>query len=418
MDESSSDEDERRKVVQLAAAQFHATKAADGKHVGSSLGRRYIYRDRVFGNERLYKDYFSANPVYPSNLFRRRFRMNRSLFLHILNAIQLHDDYFVQKNDGLGMVGLSGLQKMTATIRLLAYGMPADCVDEYVRIGESTTIESLKRFCQAVISIFEGEYLRSPNEVDVSRLLKEGEKRGFPGMLGSLDCMHWVWKNCPSSWHGQYTGHTHKPTIILEAVASYDLWIWHAFFGMPGSHNDINVLDRSHLFSDLAEGYAPAVNYTINGHNYNTGYYLADGIYPKWATLVQSISQPQGLKKKLFATMQEACRKDVERAFGVLQARFAIVRGPARFWSHKDLSCIMKTCIILHNMIVEDERDESLDVVYDASEMPSIQVSHEQTVHLTEFIARHKMIRSQLVHYTLRNDLIEHLWARHGKNVE
>jgi len=42
-----------------------------------------------------------------------------------------------------------------------------------------------------------------------------------------------------------YTGHCCEPTIILEAVASQELWIWHVFFGMPGSLNDINVLDRS-----------------------------------------------------------------------------------------------------------------------------------------------------------------------------
>jgi hypothetical protein len=70
-------------------------------------------------------------------------------------------------------------------------------------------------------------------------------------MLRSIDCMHWKWKNCPASWQGMYTGHFHEPTIILEAVASYDLWIWHAFFGLPGSHNDINVLERSFIFSDL-----------------------------------------------------------------------------------------------------------------------------------------------------------------------
>jgi hypothetical protein len=33
---------------------------------------------------------------------------------------------------------------------------------------------------------------------------------------------------------------------MLEAVASLDLWIWHAFFGVAGSNNDINVLDQSH----------------------------------------------------------------------------------------------------------------------------------------------------------------------------
>ena len=38
-----------------------------------------------------------------------------------------------------------------------------------------------------------------------------------------------------------------------------------------------------------------------------------------------------------FAKSQEACLKDIERAFGVLQARFAIVRVSARFWDKKSL---------------------------------------------------------------------------------
>ena len=60
-------------------------------------------------------------------------------------------------------------------------------------------------------------------------------------------------------------------------------------------------------------------------------------------------------KKILFAQAQEANKKDVERAFGVLQARFAIVRGLARFFHTETLQDIMKACVILHNMIVEDE---------------------------------------------------------------
>jgi hypothetical protein len=49
--------------------------------------------------------------------------------------------------------------------------------------------------------------------------------------------MHWKWKNCPTAYQGTYCGHVKEPTIILEAVASHDLWIWHAFFGLPGSLN-------------------------------------------------------------------------------------------------------------------------------------------------------------------------------------
>src|SRR5438128_1151707 len=159
---------------------------------------------------------------------------------------------------------------------MLTYGVPADATDEIVRIGESTVIRSLERLVKAIVQIFEEEYLRSPNDIDTARLFAIGESRGFPGMLGSLDCMHWKWKNYPSAWQGQYSGYLHEPTIILEAVASQDLWIQHAFWGLPGSLNDINVLHHSPLFTKIVEGEGPEVNYSINDHNYTMGYYLAD----------------------------------------------------------------------------------------------------------------------------------------------
>ncbi len=81
--------------------------------------------------------------------------------------------------------------------------------------------------------MYQDVYLREPNDQDLRRILLENSRRGFPGMLGSLDCMHWEWKNCPVAFSGQYKGSKAKPTIILEAVATKDLWIWHAFFGNP-----------------------------------------------------------------------------------------------------------------------------------------------------------------------------------------
>ncbi|XP_017250657.1 uncharacterized protein LOC108221279 [Daucus carota subsp. sativus] len=383
----------------------------------SSTPRRMIYRDREAGHERLVKDYFAENPVYTPETFRRRFRMGRHVFLRIVDALSNFDPYFQQRVDALGRKGLSPLQKCTAAMRMLAYGVSADAVDDYVRIGESTAIECLKKFVTDVILVFEEEYLRKPNSNDVWRLLEMGEARGFPGMMGSIDCMHWQWKNCPKAWKGMFMGgHKGVPTLLLEAVASSDLWIWHAFFGVAGSNNDINVLERSPLFDEVLEGRAPEINYTLNGNNYNLGYYLADGIYPEWATFVKTIPRPQGEKRKLFSKYQESQRKDVERAFGVLQSRFAIVRGPARFWDKGDLARIMRACIILHNMIVEDERDTYATPFgplpcYDDTRngIPEPNLGEEPFVPYENYIQRTTQIRDRQKFRQLQNDLVEHI---------
>ncbi|XP_062088538.1 uncharacterized protein LOC133795105 [Humulus lupulus] len=258
---------------------------------GSSTrqGRKIAYIDRghVEGHQRLFDDYFFDEPVYTKYQFRRRFRMRRHVFLRIVQALENHSEYFHTRFDAVGRKGLSPLQKCTAAMRMLAYGAPADYIDEYVRIGETTLYD-----------IFGTEYLRRPNAGDIHRLLQMGEVRGFPGQFTRGD-------------HG-------RPTIMLEAVTSQDLWIWHAFFGVPGSNNDLNVLNQSSIFTDILQGQAPTVEFTINGTQYNKGYYLVDGIYPEWGTFVKTIQLPQGEKRKLFARCQEAARKDVERAFGVL----------------------------------------------------------------------------------------------------
>ena len=144
---------------------------------------------------------------------------------YIVNAVKQHDSYFNQRRASSGRLGLSTLQKVIVAIRILAYGMPADATDEYIKIGESTAIECMKKFCRAIVEVFLEWYLRSPTTEHVARLFNIGQQRGFPGMLGSLDCMHWKWKNCPTAWAGQFAGRSGSPTNILEAVADYDLWI-------------------------------------------------------------------------------------------------------------------------------------------------------------------------------------------------
>ncbi|KAL9674532.1 hypothetical protein QQ045_030804 [Rhodiola kirilowii] len=224
--------------------------------------------------------------------FRRRYRMSSNLFNRIMTKLCNHDEYWHQHRDAAGVLGLLLEQKMTTAIRMLAYGSCADQCAELTRMGESTTLECLKKWCAQVVEHYKDRYLRSSNAADLSRLLQRAEQRGFPGMIGSIDYMHWEWKNRPTFWQGAYSSRKGRPTIILEAVASYDTWIWHSFIGVPGAQNDINVLHQSDIFDPLLAGISPQVTYKVNGNTYNAGYYLADGIYPKYSSFVKTIPNP------------------------------------------------------------------------------------------------------------------------------
>ena len=96
--------------------------------------RRFIRYNHLVGHKRLFLDYFAPTPIYPPALFRRRFRMKHSLFLRIQFKVEAHDSYFVQKRKSANKLGLSSLQKITATLRMLAYGVSGDLIDEYVWI--------------------------------------------------------------------------------------------------------------------------------------------------------------------------------------------------------------------------------------------------------------------------------------------
>ncbi|XP_075645799.1 uncharacterized protein LOC142616952 [Castanea sativa] len=371
--DSSFNDDELELTLAIAIEELNNEGASTSRH-RLVQPRKFILRNPLQGHDRLFHDYFAETPVYPPTVFRRRFRMSCSLFLRIHSRVEATEPYFVQKRNAANTIGLSSFQKMTAAIRMLAYGVSADFLDEYLRIGETTAIKSLKFFVKVVVSIFFEEYLRSPNNNDIARLLAIGQHRGFLGMMGSIDCMHWKWKNCPRS------------------------------------HNDINVLEQSFVFSELAEGCAPPVNYSINGSDYSMGYYLANGIYPSWATFVKTIPAPKDRKRQHFASAQEAARKDVERAFGVLQVRFVIVHKPSHFFHLETLKDIMMACIILHNMMVEDERHTYLganDYDYDQIDDNGLEsVSHTPTCNLMQFIERHNSIRDRGIHSQLQANLV------------
>ncbi|CAN6724527.1 unnamed protein product [Malus baccata var. baccata] len=128
---------------------------------GSVAGRSYKPRNRAMAHANLMNNYFNPDSVYTEEDFRRRFRMRRHVFERLLRDVQQ--------------------------------------IHTFDRSGTE--------------QVYKDEYLREPNQEDLNRLLHKAEDRGFPGMIGSLDCMHWEWKNCPTGWQGSFSGRSRRPWV-------------------------------------------------------------------------------------------------------------------------------------------------------------------------------------------------------------
>jgi hypothetical protein len=205
-----------------------------------------------------------------------------------------------------------------------------------------------------------------------------------------------------------------RKLIVLEAVADQHLWIWHAYFGLPGGSNDLNVLDRSPLVNNFLRSEADEVGFVVNNRQYGRYYLRADGIYPDWSIFVKTITLPQGANRKWFAKCQEGARKDVERAFGVLHQRFAIVKNPVRMHYQHEIKDILFCCFILHNMIIEDERDDRLPADWDVSTRAQARKDLSRQ-DWQEYLAATRAIEDTETHFGLRSDLIAHLWELKGQ---
>ncbi|XP_022031381.1 uncharacterized protein LOC110932346 [Helianthus annuus] len=215
--------------------------------------RDYIELDRRAANDRLMKDYFDEAPTFPNpEVFRRRFRMSKHLFLHIVDDLENNFDYFKQKADAKGTLGFTGIQKCTSALRVLAYGNTTDINDEYLKMTKKTTRDTLEHFCHGIIDLYSARYLRTPTWDDLQKI---------------------------------YEVHS-------------------AEHGLP---------------EDWISGRAPKASFYASGNYYPHGYYLCDGIYPRYSIVVKMFSDPIDEKRARFRKVQESSRKDIERCFGVLK---------------------------------------------------------------------------------------------------
>lgn len=327
-------------------------------------------------HERAYKcvvaDYFDPmGHRFDNRQFERILRITPTLAEMILNRLAKTDEWWTLRWDCTKKMSNAPEVKLIAALKMAAYGEAFVAWQDYCQMGESTARECLSKLMKSLVEddYFSSVYMRRMSRADARRVEELHHREfGVRGCLGCLDVMLLPWGNCPNALKGQYCGKSKHPNIALEAACDWNLWIWHSFFGEPGSLNDVNVWERSPLLNEMTHGKIQDIDFdfVINGETFHQLYWLVDGIYPRLSRFLKSIVNPILLIDRGFASWQESKRKTIERGFGVLEKKFHITVNPIQLYFVEDIRTVVLGCIVLHNMMVkervENDEQESADL--------------------------------------------------------
>jgi hypothetical protein len=117
-------------LLQLRKQQMENTVPRQGGSVRGKTPNKN--RSRNTGALLLYSDYFAENIINTPKEFRRRFRMNKDLFMKIVQGVREYDDYFKYNKDCTGKLGFTSVQKCTIALWCIAYGAPPDTSVDYL----------------------------------------------------------------------------------------------------------------------------------------------------------------------------------------------------------------------------------------------------------------------------------------------
>lgn len=166
-------------------------------------------------------------------------------------------------------------------------------------------------------------------------------------------------------------------------------------------------------------GNEDGVHFTVNVNQYKHPYLPADGIYPTLPVLVQTLNHPSDNAGRHFAKCQEAARKDIERAFGVFQARWEILKRPSSLWHLKDITSTMMCCIILDNMIILKcgRLDPTIEGFTSGKSIQRNRRDPRVSNPLMGYVDCTTTLRDSTQHSKLMEDLKMSMWMAKGLNI-
>lgn len=156
--------------------------------------------------------------------FRRRFRVPYALFKDIVGMAK-EEQWMPQKEaDACGRKAVPLEMKVLAVLRVLGRGVCFDEVAEILTCSEEILRVFFHDFVKKFVTKCYDRYVKPPLSRDeIRKAMDEYTMVGLPGCIGSTDCVHIHWDNCPAQKLNLYKGKNGYPTLSYEVSVGPDI---------------------------------------------------------------------------------------------------------------------------------------------------------------------------------------------------
>jgi len=301
--------------------------------------------------------------------FRKRFRVPAAFFIdwlvptckeiNVFNSSLKSDGNYRQEQVPFDI-------KLLICLRILARGVTSDDVSEPSGVSPTHCDTIFKQFIHNFSSHFKDVFITLPQPQQLKNMMEVYAAMGFPGCVGSVDCTHIRWWNCPRKRQNLCRGKEGFPTLAFQVLVDPSRRIQFVSKSFFGSLNDKNICDVDKFIYNNNGGMLNAsgtarllykdVIYDIFNKDGEVitlrgGYFISDGGYPLLSIFVNPHCKRHDRAAVIWSEFLESIRKDVECCFGILKSRFRMFMYGVRLHEKIDVEKAFHTACILHNML-------------------------------------------------------------------
>jgi len=306
---------------------------------------------------------------YLGRRFLRRFRIPAPFFLDWLVPTAREVNLFNTNRNPKGSLRQEQIPleiKLLICLRILGRGATNDDMSEPSYVSESYCGVIFRQFIVNFSRLFKEQFIKQPTTSELRSIMQAYALVGFPGCVGSIDCTHIRWWNCPSKHRNSCHGKEGYRLLGFQVIVDNTKRILHVSKGYFGSLNDQNICDidpiiyndnggivnlardRRFLYND--------VKFDLYDSDGNVdrivgAYYISDGGYPPISVFISPTNRRFDKAAVYWSEFLESVRKDVECTFGILKSRFRGLMYGLRLRSQVLMEAAVHTCCILHNML-------------------------------------------------------------------